>query len=347
MEFQACITGLSDFTEGAKAAADFLLKPVQEVVNKPTVATVKFLWNFVGGLVTSIAKTPVHIINGDTSKLGDDWKNVAMAPVDLVLDVAAPAARVTGAVLSGGVSEITIAAVELAKTGAKAFSASDSKALACLLAAQYSDDDDFTSLIYLLNHKELYGLVLEEPSVTALTAQLMKKYGEVNKDTPANSIANVLSAAVSIAGLGGLDFAVLLPENELSATAITTAVNAAKTGVLKWANAHPEEKTPLQRRIGRYLSEGIALPYRPTDDTPRLLVQLAGLTLGQYYCQAAKHYGHVIEDISCSELDRVFSTVLKMGDAWKNAQFNNLGMIEKKGSVHRLKDKLKRRARLL
>jgi hypothetical protein len=268
-----------------------------------------------------------------------------MAPLELVGAVASPAARVTSAVFSGGISEATRAAIELAKTGAKAFTASDSKALACLLASKLYSPDDFNELIYLLNFRELFGLVLDEPSMVSLAEQLIKKYGEANKLSPAESVANVLSAATSIAGYGGLDFNLLLPADALSASAITTTLNAAKTGISKWARAHPQEKTPLQRRVGRYLNKGIASPYRPTADTPELIVQLARLTLGHYSCDAARHYGHPIKDVSCSELDRVFSTVTKMGDDWKEARFNNI-LIETKSAAH-LKDKLKNRVDLM
>jgi len=189
---------------------------------------------------------------------------------------------------------------------------------------------------------------LVEPSVAALSAELIKKYGEKNSDSPANSVANVLSAATSIAGVGGVDFSLLLPADELSATAITTVVNAAKVGAMKWANSHPEEKTPLQIRIARYLRDSKdSEAFRPTNEIPALEVQLAGLTLGQYYCQAAKYYGHMITDKSCSELDRIFSTVTKMGDSWKSlpGQLDNL-LVETK-STRPLKEKLKQRARFL
>jgi len=182
---------------------------------------------------------------------------------------------------------------------------------------------------------------------SALDSELIKKYGEKNSDSPAASVANVLSAATSLAGVGGVDLSVFLPADQFSATAISTVVETAKTRALNWANEHSKEKTALQVRIAKFMSNSEdSAAFRPTNDIPVLQAQLAGLTLGQYYCQAAAHYGHKILDKSCSDLDRIFSTVTKMGESWKGlpGQLDNL-LIETKTT--RLKEKLKQRARFL
>jgi len=297
-------------------------QPAFHVVKDVSSAVSYYGWDFLAGLISRLVNANIPLKAGDTKGLIHLWEHVVIASIELVDDIVAPGSAPTVEV---EMSESIKTSVGIARASIQAFSAHDAKGLSCLLASKFSDDNDFDQLIYLLNDQKLYGLKLEEPSVLSLAEQILSKFATSD---PTNPSAKLVSSATQFYGMGGLDKTTVLPETDFSDAVLTTALDLATKATTEWSKDHPDQGSDLQKRIGRYLADGVAPPFRPdSPDSSPLLVQFAGLALGEYYCQASKYYNHVDPTVVCKSLDRIFATVEKLGEEWKKSGFANVGMV--------------------
>jgi len=322
MEFQSCVRKLDEWKEDMIETLDLVTKPAFHVVKDPSSAVAYYGWDFLTGVITLLVNANIPIKAGDTKGLTHLWEHVVIASIEFVDDIIAPGSAPT---VEAEMSESVKTSVGIARASIQAFSAHDAKGLSCLLASKFSDDEDFDQLIYLLNDQKLFGLKLEEPSVLSLSEQILAQFASTSPTDPS---AMLVASATEFYGLGGLDETNVLPEVDFHDAVLTTAIEQATEVTTEWSKTHPDQATYLQKRIARYLEDDVAPPFRPdSPDSSPLLVQFAGLALGEYYCQASKYYKHTDPTVLCKSLDRIFATVEQLGEEWKKSGFANVGMV--------------------
>jgi len=330
---------LNDWKQNTVETLDLISKPAFHVIKDVSSAVAYYGWDFLAGVIGILVKADIPLKAGDTDGLIHLWRHVVIASIELVDDIVAPGSAPTVEV---PMSPDVKASVGIARASIEAFSAHDAKGLSCLLASKFSDDDDFDQLIYLLNNQKLYGLKLEEPSVLSLAEQIIAKFATSEPKDPS---AQLVASATEFYGLGGLDMTTVLPDVEFNDDVLRAAIEQATKVTTEWSSSHPDQPTFLQKRIAEYLADGVARPFRgDSPDSSPLIVQFAGLALGEYYCQASNYYKHTDPTVLCKSLDRIFATVERLGEEWKKSGLVNVGMVSankkfkqfRRGSSHGL-----------
>jgi len=160
---------------------------------------------------------------------------------------------------------------------------------------------------------------MEEPSRDEMALRILRKFAVPPPRgvlDVGNVMANLADAGLSFAGLGGIPVAdfisIPIDVTVLTIDAVTKEATAVGNAYLK---AHPDRVYPLQRRIGTFLDKKSAAIFTPAGNTPKMEINLAGITLGPYFCEAKAIFAKP-ETSDCAALARLLGTLINVPDEW-------------------------------